>query len=150
MTVVCWDGATLASDRQLTVDGELKGLTRKIARSRNGTICGASGDAALCNKAIEWVLGGMKQDRRPSAGNGEDVDLIVVLPNGNALLALDNALTMEPLPRKQWAIGSGAQLALGAMAMGATAERAVQVASSLSVNCGGGVDILTPGKGVQS
>jgi hypothetical protein len=32
------------------------------------------------------------------------------------------------------------------MAMGATAERAVQVASVLSINCGGGVDTLTPGK----
>lgn len=146
MTVICWDGVTLASDRQLTLDGDLKGLTRKLARSRNGTVCGASGDAGLCVEAVNWVLGGMKPDARPAGDKDGSFDLIVVLPDGTALLALDNRCTMEPLPRKQWAIGSGAQIALGAMAMGADAERAVQIASGLTASCGGGVDALRPGR----
>jgi hypothetical protein len=34
--------------------------------------------------------------------------------------------------------------------MGATAERAVEVACSLSIHCGGGIDTLTPGKPKQA
>lgn len=147
MTVICWDGKTLASDRQITMDGDLKGLTWKIAKAKDGTICGAAGDAGLCVKAVLWVLGGMREvDKPPPGDKDNNADLLVVKPNGTALVNMDDAFTMDRLPRKQWAIGSGAQLAMGAMAMGATAERAVRVAASLSIYCGGGVDTLTPGK----
>lgn len=43
--------------------------------------------------------------------------------------------------REAW--GSGADFALGAMAMGAGARRAVEVACELDVHCGKGIDVVT-------
>jgi len=40
--------------------------------------------------------------------------------------------------------GSGSDFARAAMAMGAKAEQAVRVASRFSIDCGLGVDALTP------
>jgi ATP-dependent protease HslVU (ClpYQ) peptidase subunit len=42
----------------------------------------------------------------------------------------------------KWAIGSGADYAMGAMAVGADAKRAVEVTSDLYCRCGLGVDVL--------
>lgn len=41
------------------------------------------------------------------------------------------------------AIGIGRECAIGAMAMGASAYRAVEIASGLIDGCGGGIDTLT-------
>lgn len=49
---------------------------------------------------------------------------------------------IKPVVKAFHAIGSGRGEALGAMAMGADARRAVEIASRLNVGCGLGVDVI--------
>jgi ATP-dependent protease HslVU (ClpYQ) peptidase subunit len=142
MTTVAWDGKTLAADSQTTT-GSIRGTAAKIAKSRDGFLVAGSGDWCVIKTWINWVLDGMPSDKQPD--HCKESNIIVIDPRGHATVFEDVAVAL-PVPRKQWAIGSGSDLALGAMAMGADARTAVKVAAKFDVYTGGRIVVLTPGK----
>jgi ATP-dependent protease HslVU (ClpYQ) peptidase subunit len=141
MTTVAWDGKTLAADSQSTT-GTVRGTAAKIAKSKDGFLVAGSGEHSVVKMWINWVLAGMPPDQQPTSA--AESSILVVDPRGRATVFYDIPVA-QPLPRKQWALGSGSDIALGAMAMGADARTAVKVAARFDVYTGGKIVVLTPG-----
>lgn len=86
-----------------------------------------------------------------AAGIGEekqqpnDFQLLLLTPAGEVYVARDNAELSGPIASDYFAIGSGEDYAMGAMAMGATATRAVDVAAMFDAHTGGEILAITLG-----
>jgi ATP-dependent protease HslVU (ClpYQ) peptidase subunit len=141
MTTVAFDGTTLAADSQSTT-GNIRGHATKIAKNKAGFLVAGSGSYAVVKVWINWVLAGMPAESQPT--NADESSIIIVDPRGHATLFAEIAVA-QPMPRKQWALGSGGDLAMGAMAAGADARTAVKIACKLDVYSGGRIVVLTPG-----
>ena len=144
MTVIAWDGTTLAADKQCTNNG-YKTTVTKIYRFDDGRLVGAASHSHICVAFIEWlrrggnipdILKSAKEEKVAGAG-------IEILPNGK-IHRYQIGVSSIPLhfEDKFIAIGSGFEYAVGAMAMGADAIKAVEITSRFSSSCGMGVDSL--------
>jgi ATP-dependent protease HslVU (ClpYQ) peptidase subunit len=143
MTVIVWDGTTLAADRQCTVSSNFKTTLTKIFRLTEGLI-GFAGNCEQVPVLLQWFLDGCIPDLYPEYQADKDTatECIVVLPDGKILLYDANHLPIY-IEAPCFAIGSGAQFAMGAMRQGATAEEAVKIAIHYDVFCGNGITSLT-------
>jgi len=141
MTVIAWDGKTIAADRQCSNAG-MKWATTKLFRLRNGEVCGICGDWSHGMQVMAWYEDGAEPASFPDCRSDEDWARLV-------LLRADGLWTYErtPYPLRIegcfMAFGAGADFAMGAMAMGADARRAVEVANQFSTGCGLGCDTMT-------
>jgi hypothetical protein len=131
MTIVCFKDGILAADSVVVEDGMAYGLMRKIIRSDTGCLAGGSGDVSSLYPFLEWVRKGMKARGKPTIG---ELDGIVIKPNGE-ILFFENGLVPFKVSSKSHAIGSGAQMAIGAMMHGATAIQAVKYVCERITTC---------------
>ena len=141
MTVIAWDGKTLAADKRFTSQGLVYTVT-KIHRLGE-LLLGASGDAASAAEAIDWIRRGRRHGDFPERLRSKDcyVDLIVI-DNGK-ILEYENSPFPTEIEDTIMAIGSGRDFALSAMYLGKTAKEAVEIACLFDSGCGNGVDVLT-------
>lgn len=144
MTVIVWDGTTLAADRQATL-GELRRAITKISQE-GGYFFAFAGSHSVGLLLKAWFLDG----RNPAAFPGDlvrsdehNTTLYVVDEKTGKTLCFESTHHPIEVEDKQWAFGSGRDFAYGAMSMGASAKEAVLIASQHCVTCGGGVDELT-------
>lgn len=94
----------------------------KIVRIGDSLFAGA-GDLAPVLRFLEWKRGGEKPDYPPD----EDFDVIEI--NRAGIWLHDQDLCRIHIKGKHYAIGSGAEYATGALAMGATPKQALQIAA---------------------
>lgn len=135
MTVIVWDGITLAADRQIT-DGGLVSAGTKLFIHRDGSrACAFCGSYVQGMMLKDWYLGGAWVEKWP--GGCSDTTLIVLDEHGCA--EYSEFPVRQPI-ELTYAWGSGRDYAIGAMAMGATATQAVGVANRFSNECGFGLD----------
>jgi ATP-dependent protease HslVU (ClpYQ) peptidase subunit len=142
MTVIAWDGRTLAADKQTTF-GSVKAKTTKITRSKCGALMGAAGPTAACVEMMDWYEGGANPDSFPQ--HQRDVKIsaaLLVITKGKQIIHYDASPYPIGIEDKKFAIGDGEKFALAAMHCGKDAVQAVAVASFFSVYCGNGVDYL--------
>lgn len=140
MSVIVWDGKTLAADR-MVVSGNLKRSTTKIWRRGDMLIAGA-GTAVGIQAMLEWIEDGCDKEKFPKLRDGEDVSVWVVNRSGAMAKFEDSPYPLTYMD-DTWADGSGRDFAYGALAMGADAAKAVEVASHFDAFCGHGVDALS-------
>lgn len=137
MSIVAWDGKTIAADRQGSA-GDLRFRTSKIWTLNNGDIVAFTGAIENGMAVAQWYENGADTAAWPASQKGEDWSRLIVVSHGKVFV-------FEQLPIKQAVLdrmaawGSGRDFALGAMAMGATAEQAVKIASRFASSCGLGV-----------
>lgn len=133
MTTIAYKDGVLASDT-LGTSGGLRDCNRiqKVHKVGPLLVAGA-GASALCARFTEWVRAGMKGDS-PWTGN-EGGNSLIIMPDDTILVFGMNG----PWRVKQpvYAMGSGESLALGAMAAGASAEQAVEIAMRYDIYSGG-------------
>lgn len=104
------------------------GRKRKIRMLGDGTLIGCSTTLVGFSEAIlDWHEGGAKKGEEPSAKE-LNFSLLKVLPDGRVFYGSDSLHLAGPLEADYFAIGSGMMAAYGALAMGASAERAVEIA----------------------
>lgn len=147
MTVIAYRSGTLAADRHIHARNMVVGSCTKIIRHEDGTLAGAAGSSTACTGFLNWV----KIMGRESFSNdcpcweheesGTSSGMIVLADGRMRLYDLKSG-AYEEVEAPYFAIGDGAELALGAMATGATAAEAVRAACEHSVWCGGGCDVL--------
>lgn len=144
MTVICWDGQTLAGDKR-TNFGTGHATTTKVRRIGD-LLIGCAGSTAKIMEFHAWVERGRKPEDLPvfQKDAKECVEALVIEPDGTVLCYSDSAYPFK-VENRFWAIGSGREFAMGAMYCGCTASAAVGVASALDINCGNGIDTLTLG-----
>jgi hypothetical protein len=142
MTVIAWDGKTLAADKRVTCNG-YPGTTTKITRAPDGALIGGAGDSDAIAVLRKWYMDGALPDAYPN--NGCDGDcrarLLVITPSGQVTLYLSEPVPVT-LDDANFAIGSGADVAMAAMYLGHNARKAVEVACALDTGCGNGIDAL--------
>ncbi len=142
MTVIAWDGKTLAADRKSTY-GNTTRSTTKIHRV-GAALVGYSGGASVGNEVIAWFRDGADPQKFPAMQRDKDehVNLLVVYADERI-----HEYIRTPFPEvvedKFVAIGSGRDFALAAMHLGQSAAQAVELACRLDANCGQGVDSMT-------
>jgi ATP-dependent protease HslVU (ClpYQ) peptidase subunit len=151
MTVIAFDGKTLAADRQAT-EGGLRHITTKIKRINKGKFKGylmaGAGCTSQANQMMSWFELGAEPDAFPKYQDTEDLSaqLLVISP-AKEIFRFD----FNPIPSvfydEIYAMGSGRDVAMGAMVMGADAKQAVEVASEICAGCGLGVDVIQLKKG---
>jgi len=141
MSIVVWDGSTLATDKAAT-DGTTKWQATKAWHLHEGSqmplILSGVGPLQTILAMKNWMTEGAGPSKFPSAQlTSLFCHFLVVSRQG--LVRYEQG----PLPidhhRCKCAFGEGAPFAYGAMAMGADAAEAVEVANQHSVHCGLGV-----------
>lgn len=132
MTTIAWDGLTMASDSQCSYHSM---DTQKVHRLNDGSLVGLAGNSGLCLRVMRALERGKTEPYAPG-----DYSYLRVWPDGRAeVSAGDGAI---PMPHRFFAIGSGSDYAMGAMAMHATAAEAVRVASMFDSDTGGRVHTM--------
>jgi hypothetical protein len=132
VTVIVFDGATCAVDSG-AVAGTTTHSIKKWWVHRNQLITGA-GLASHVVALAEWYIDGATLDKFPPAVlYHRDAELVVIDPNGvrryeASPFAIDHGIT-------KCAFGEGRDFAYGALAMGATAAQAAEVACIFSPVC---------------
>lgn len=138
MTVIAWDGKTLAADKRSTFGGVTLTST-KIRRAGDGALVGAAGKSGPCRAFAEWYCDG--QDRAAYVPAFDDVHMLVIDPERRAWM-FDNGPVPMLIEQPFCAIGSGMSEAMVAMACGKTAAEAVELTSRFTSSCGDDVDTL--------
>lgn len=142
MSVIVWDGKTLAADRQAT-SGNLARTTTKIFR-HGDLLFGGAGTHTALEALREWVMGGCDKTKFPTMPvDGNNIPHLWVINRNGHIAKFEDSPYPITYADKVFAEGSGRDFAYGAMAMGADAVRAVEIANQYDVHCGGGVDVLT-------
>lgn len=139
MTTIAYRDGVLAADTLRTSNGMRDGYQRKIHKCGRLLIAGA-GSAAVCEQFRSWVLRGMVGpspfEGKPDSGNG-----LVITPDGLAVIwGSSGPWQLKDVPFL--ALGTGEQIAMGAMAMGGSAEEAVRAAITLNISSGGEIQTV--------
>ena len=145
MTVVVWDGSTLATDVAAT-DGAAQWQTEKawvFYNELGKVILSGSGPLHSILEMRDWFKAGARSEDFPAIQITHPCHFIMVNTNGL------QRYEQHPVPinhgRNKCAFGEGRDFAYGALYMGATSEQAVEAANEHSVHCGLGVKLYTLG-----
>ena len=135
MTTVAWDGETLAGDCLMNHNGtptRTRKVFRLIASDRRVRLIGLSGHAGDNAEYMRWARG--EADRPLSFKELR----VIVIDDKRRIWQTDENMHWLRIIKKNWAIGSGADFAMGAMAAGKTAIEAVGIGSKLDIHTGMG------------
>lgn len=137
MTVIAWKDGRIAADRQ-TCMGVLKRETKKLVRDGNHVLA-FTGPIDYGLAMIRWKKAGAIPKDFPVTQSQDDYALLIDASFAGVFLYYQ---TLEAVvqPQPFWAVGEGAQVAIGAMAAGASAREAVLIAQEFCHGCGYGVD----------
>jgi len=89
-------------------------------------------------KFLGWVKRGMGSRGKPNDLHDEFIGLVL---DEDGIYEYRYQLVAIRVEEDCWAIGSGAQAALGAMFMGATPEEAAEVACAIDPYCSGPINV---------
>lgn len=142
MTVIAWDGRTLAADKQNTCHGYASAVT-KVYLVPGGRV-GFAGNAYHAMELLAWFNAGRPADAWPAPADRNDcADALFVDDERSELwLYCGQSAYGQRLEDTYTAMGCGRDYALAALHLGKTAREAVDVACALDVRCGCGVDVL--------
>lgn len=145
MTVVAWDGKTLAADRQWTV-GDTRQEGPKIFREPDGAIYTFTGNGDFGFYLFEWWKAGAIPSDWPSfQSDREKWTRLVVWPiDRSSPVVYEQApigVQIKAAPYYAW--GVGREVALGVLWHKGTAIEAVEAANYHVSGCGFGVDSFT-------
>jgi len=139
MTTIAWDGKTLAADRRVSYGSISDAKMTKIAKTKFG-LCGAAGNSSLAAGFKRWFHNGEKGDP-PTLGKDGEIATAFIIRSSGLRLHYDQCGWYEVDPGP-FAIGSGYEIAIGAMESGKSAVQAVQIAAKLDGCTGNEIDIL--------
>lgn len=143
MTTVVYKNGCLAFDSRLVEDNICTGTIVKGRHTKNLLMagCGACEDIVA---VFDWLEAGGGEENKKKFGLAREVKCQVLTINKNGeVISYEGQLYPMKTNSPWYALGSGSDVALGALEMGATAKEAVQVASKYDVNTGGTVHTLS-------
>lgn len=140
MTIIAWDGHTLAADKQSTANGFRRVVT-KVHMVPDGII-GCSGSATACVAMRDWFMNGRQKQDWPQIQSTDKDAYTMFVDWAGRLWIYEDFPHPIALENRYDAMGSGRDFALAALELGHDAVTAVQVASKLCNSCGMGYDAL--------
>lgn len=137
MTVIAYDHKRheIAVDSACTGEGIKFGNVTKFIELPDGRIAVGCGKLASVKQIFDALRSGDTPD------NSWFEDTCVVLVEDGHVYAMDESPYRDEYKRT-WAWGTGMEVALGALYMGATAEQAAQAACKYITTCGGPVHVF--------
>jgi ATP-dependent protease HslVU (ClpYQ) peptidase subunit len=140
VSVIAWDGKTLAADKRMCF-GTMIMTTTKIFRVGDA-LCAYAGEAGGGEEMLAWFKGGAIPSEFPSRQRTEEWAGLLVVRRGE-ILKYEKAPYPLRVEDKNVAIGCGRDFAMAAMHLGHDAKTAVEVTIALDSACGNGIDCLT-------
>lgn len=143
MTTIAYrDGILAADTRAYSGHTNWVGVKSKIFELSDGMMVGISTpNPGYSAELMDWVVSGFEMDRYPILAD-RTFSMIVVYPNGQVSVFIDNHTDIGFLSNDFFAIGSGECYALGAMAAGASAIEAVKIGCDMDPFTAGPVEAL--------
>jgi hypothetical protein len=143
MTVIAWDGKTLAADKQM-MSGYLRSpIVTKIHRGFSGELLAFSGNASIAGELHEWYKSGCKPEDWPKNNcDKNDSSHLIVINKETGIRKYESGPYPVHLENSYMAFGCGYEAAMAVLYMGFPSVKAVEVASALISGCGNGVDTL--------
>lgn len=139
MTTICTDGRTVAADGKSCLgDRPVSLRTQKIVVS-NGTLYALSGPECMIRPIIEWWERGHDHATVPVAKDEGCAWTLMVIDPGGTVIMTSRCQFPSPIPSGVFAIGSGADYAMGAMLAGKSPREAIAIASRCDVWTGGDI-----------
>ena len=137
MTTIATDGITMAGDGKAVNDHIVMSLeTRKVFRLPDGKVIGIAGSAAKA----EYLVKHYGTDTEIPESMFEDVDMVII--DGTDQVVIHEGSYVAITLRAPVAIGSGRQLALGAMLAGQSPRASVAIAAQKDIFTGGTIRSL--------
>lgn len=142
MTVIVWKDGQMAADSQAATEwGCITGAVRKVMLLGDGRYqLGVSGSAMAITPLRAWIEKDLA-DPPPSLIGGKSYCALLVRDKEQGLIIQDGGMEVFDISQPL-CIGSGAEIAYGALAMGATPIQAVQAAIDRSIHCGGDIHFV--------
>lgn len=144
MTVIAWDGKTLAADKRASKYGLVYTVT-KIFRVGDRLV-GVSGNAGRGMELIHWLQNGGAIADYPVLKEAEDSAHLLCIERDGRIRLYESTAHPYTVEDEKWAEGEGRDFALSAMHSGMDARAAVEWTSRFIATCGNGVDTLTLGE----
>lgn len=141
MTVIAWDGKTLAADKRAASNGLAYSVT-KIFRTAKGLlgIHGIMGTGLL----IRDYVNGVSSTYPVELQKADDTYCYALLITPERKIFIYERSEIPALVESAFhACGSGRDYAMAAMCLGKSAKEAVEIACRFDINCGNGIDTLT-------
>lgn len=129
MTTIAYRDGMIAADTGMTIGETRLGHMTKIAVSKHGRkLGGAAGSAGYCHAFLMAITEGQDFPAAVEDSQGTDRGLLIESdkPNDMHIFESGGVFIVRDVP--YYALGSGRDIALGAMFQGATAEQAVRAA----------------------
>lgn len=143
MSVIAWDGRTLAADTGMVTAG-MRARTSKMAHSYvndQSVICAWTGDHGLGHLLAQWYFDGADPETFPNKFAKEDEWCRLIVADRDGCFFYENYPAKIIVHDKYMAWGSGRDFAMGAMFLGASAEEAVNAACEHSTECWGPAEV---------
>jgi hypothetical protein len=140
MTVIAWDGKTLAADKRCVNNGLHRTVT-KIYRIGDSLIA-YSGDAVQGNQMLQWFRDGADVAAYPASQRDKEDWVVFVVVDASGVRVYERTPYPILIEDEKYACKSGRDFAIAAMHCGKTAREAVEVACVFDVGCGNGIDAL--------
>lgn len=136
----------MAADSQDTRESGLivSVSSAKLQRAPNGDIFACQGDEDHCVEFEDWYKGGCDPEETPDFDSDSAFEALVLTHDGS-VVKYTNRLTVVTVNGPYIALGAGDEVAMGAMAAGASPERAVEIACQLNAYTGGPVVSMSIG-----
>lgn len=139
MTTIAWDGKEIAGDSRSCSGGLIDaGVCRKIFLNKR-ILYGIAGDYAQALAVMRWMSEGRDPDFEPVFIEPEFE--VLMIRNGTGYFFSGELEGYEVWP--PFAIGTGREVALGAMTAGSTAKKAVEAACKLDPNSAAPVKVIS-------
>lgn len=142
MTTMAFREGIMAADSAAFADDTYGGQTTKIFRTADGSLVALAGSLIYAARVEAWLKG--VTSKKPDYG--VDVSGILVRQDGT-IWVINGDGDLAPINAPYLASGSGRVAALGALAAGASAQKAVEIACGLDAYTRGPVQVehLNPG-----
>jgi ATP-dependent protease HslVU (ClpYQ) peptidase subunit len=133
MTTIACDGQSMAADGQSTQNAvAVTKESVKVFRQPDGSIVGMAGHAMYKSAMLKFLASGEK----PSVEIGPD-DISALVLHLDGAIALYVGAEYQGDVSAPFSIGSGGEIALGAMLAGASPRQAVEIACQRDIYTGG-------------
>ena len=141
MTVIAWDGKTLAADK-LACFGATRGTVTKIFRS-GSCLLAVAGNLSAGMEMIEWFKAGAVPADYPPGNRTENSGAsLIVVRSDRTVWKFESSPAPFRVEGDFCAFGCGDESALIAMECGKSAREAVELTSKYNTGCGNGTDAL--------
>lgn len=138
MTTIVYKNGIMAADTREVSGGTARRCTKLY--KFGSTIIGTAGDSYSGMVFVEWWKAGCPADDKPDLTSlAEDEDFECLVWHNGKLWVVNRLFVMVEVVLDDYpffAIGSGSDIATGALAMGASAKRAIEVAADFDINTG--------------